>query len=173
MFHPRIPTPVSCLLLAAAGFGAALALLGPSGAAGPAPAGAPAPKPFASQIVRWDDARSHTADWGEMRRYFTGETGATKDVLVAVAVVEPGKAVHRAHRHAEEEYLLLVEGSGKWSLDGREIEARRGDVLYAEPWVYHGLTNTGSEKLIFAVVRYNPKGVKVPDRPDDGKKDEQ
>jgi quercetin dioxygenase-like cupin family protein len=102
-----------------------------------------------------------------MRRYFVGQTAGTKDVLVAVAVVEPGKAVHRAHRHPHEEYLLVVEGTGTWSLDGQQSPAKRGDILYVEPWVYHGLTNTGDEPVIFAVIRYNPKGVDIPPRPDD------
>jgi len=119
-----------------------------------------------SKIVGWDEARVHKADWGEMRFYFTGQTAGTKDVLTAVAVVEPGKAVHKAHRHAEEEYLVLVEGSGVWSLDGKETPAKRGDVLYTAPWVYHGLTNTGDRPLIFLVVRYASKGVPVPTRPD-------
>ena len=125
------------------------------------------PEPLKSKVVGWDEAKPLVADWGEMRRYFTGETSATKDVLTAVAVVEPGKAVHRAHRHAQEEYLVLVEGSGSWSLDGKEFPAKRGDILYVEPWVYHGLTNTGDQRLIFVVVRYNGKGVEVPPRPDD------
>ena len=126
----------------------------------------PQPGPQKSGIVSWDAARANEADWGEMRRYFTGETFGTKNVLTAVAVVKPGKAVHRAHRHAEEEYLILAEGSGTWSLNGKESPAKRGDILYAEPWVYHGLTNTGSEPLIFVVVRFNSKGIKLPARPD-------
>jgi mannose-6-phosphate isomerase-like protein (cupin superfamily) len=125
------------------------------------------PPVLRSRVVTWDDAASQRADWGEMRTYFRGQTHGTKDVLTAVAVVQPGKAVHRAHRHAEEEYLVLVAGSGKWSLAGKEFLAKRGDVLYAEPWVYHGLTNSGDQPLVFVVVRYSSKGVKIPPRPDD------
>mgnify|MGYP001615793610 CR=1 FL=1 len=132
----------------------------------PAEAADSPPKPFKSGVVSFDDATTHQADWGEMRRYFTGETAGTKDVLTAVAIVKPGKAVHRAHRHSEEEYLILAQGSGTWSLDGKECPAKRGDILYAEPWVYHGLTNTGSEQLILAVIRFNSKGVTIPPRPD-------
>ncbi len=126
----------------------------------------PQRKPLKSGVVSFEDAKTHQADWGEMRSYFTGETTGTKDVLTAVAIVKPGKAVHRAHRHAEEEYLILVEGSGTWSLDGKEFPAKRGDILHTEPWVYHGLTNTGTEQLIFVVVRFNSKGVKIAPRPD-------
>jgi len=125
------------------------------------------PKPFKSGVIRFEDAKANQAGWGEMRRYFTGESFGTKNVLTAVAIVKPGEAVHRAHRHAEEEYLILAEGSGTWSLDGKELPARRGDILYAEPWVYHGLTNTGTEPLVFVVVRFNAKGVTPPPRPDD------
>jgi len=133
----------------------------------PTGAADPQPKPLASAVVSWDDATSQKADWGEIRFYFRGETRSTKDVLAAVAVVEPGKSVHPAHRHAAEEYLVIAEGTGKWSLAGKEIPAKRGDVLFVEPWVYHGVTNTGDKPLVFMVVRYNPKAMEVPPRPDD------
>jgi mannose-6-phosphate isomerase-like protein (cupin superfamily) len=102
-----------------------------------------------------------------MRIYFRGKTFATKDALVAVAVVQPGKSVHKAHRHAQEEYLVVAEGTGTWSLDGKESPAKQGDVLYVEPWVYHGLINTGDKPLTFLVIRYNGKGVDTPPKPDD------
>jgi mannose-6-phosphate isomerase-like protein (cupin superfamily) len=132
-----------------------------------AEAAKPKQRPLKSGVVAFDEARLHRADWGEMRFYYTGETFGTKNVLTAVATVKPGEAVHRAHRHAEEEYLVVAEGSGTWSLDGKEFPAKRGDVLYTEPWVYHGLTNTGDKPLVFLVVRFNGKGVELPPRPDD------
>ena len=132
----------------------------------PAVAADPQAKPLKSGVISFEDAKTHQAEWGEMRRYFTGETFGTKDLLTAVATVQPGKSVHRAHRHAEEEYLILAAGSGTWSLAGKEFPAKRGDILYVEPWVYHGLKNTGAEPLIFVVVRFNAKGVTLPPRPD-------
>ena len=148
------------LAFCALGFLAALFTMRPSNAADPKPA------LITSKIVGWDKARLTTADWGQMRFYFTGETAGSKSVLAAVAVVEPGKAVHKSHRHAEEEYLVLADGAGTWSLAGKETPAKRGDILYAEPWVYHGLKNTGERPLIFVVVRYSSKGVPLPPRPD-------
>lgn len=127
----------------------------------------PKPGEQKSQVVTWDQARAHVANWGEMRRYFQGSSFATKDVLVAVAVVKPGEAVHKQHRHAEEEYLAIVEGAGEWTLDGKKSPAQRGDILYTQPWVFHGVTNTGDQPLIFLVVRYNGKGTAPPPKPDD------
>ncbi|MBI4581075.1 MAG: cupin domain-containing protein [Planctomycetes bacterium] len=127
------------------------------------------PPPNRSGVVTWKEATTHKAEWGEMRYFFRGESHGTRDVLVATAVVEPGKAVHRAHRHAEEEYLILSQGTGTWHLAGKEFPASKGDCLHVEPWVFHGLTNTGTEPLVFTVVRYSPKGLPSPPRPDDGK----
>ena len=135
----------------------------------PIDAASPKPKVLQSQVISWDASRVHRADWGEMRFHFTGETRGTKNVLVATAVVKPGKAVHRAHRHAPEEYLIVTEGTGVWHLDGKEFPAKPNDVLFVEPWVYHGLTNTGDKPLTFVVVRYNSKGLELPPKPDDRK----
>ncbi len=157
----RARTVVTSLGLCGAVFVTVLVVMRPSDAADTKPA------VLKSRVVTWDDAQALKADWGEMRFYFRGQTHGTKDVLTAVAVVEPGKAVHRAHRHAMEEYLVVAHGSGKWSLAGKELPAKRGDILYVEPWVYHGLTNTGEEPLVFIVVRYNGKGVNIPPKPDD------
>ena len=134
-------------------------------------ASATRPAVLPSQVVSWEEAasQSHKADWGEMRTYFRGETFGTKDAFAAVAVVEPGKAVHRAHRHVEEEYLIVDEGSGTWQLGGKTFPAHKGDMLYVEPWVYHGLTNTGDTPLVFTVIKFNSKGVELPPRPDSGK----
>ena len=126
---------------------------------------APKENAISTQVRAWNDARSHVDSWGEMRFYFTGETYATKDLLTAVAVVKPGESVHPAHRHAEEEFLVIAEGSGQWHVDGREFPANKGDVLYVEPWLFHGLVNTGQTPLTFLVIRWNGKGLPVPPEP--------
>ena len=124
------------------------------------------PSMLDTRVVRWDEAAKHKGDWGEIRFHFRGETFGTKDVLAGIAVVQPGKAVHRAHRHAEEEYLIITEGSGTWNVNEKEFPAKKGDILYVAPWDYHGFVNTGDKPLTFAVVRFSSKGVKIPPRPD-------
>ena len=127
------------------------------------------PSSIKSKVVAWKDASAQKGNWGEMRTYFRGETLGTKDAFAAVAVVESGKAVHRAHRHVEEEYLVINEGFGTWQLGDRTFPARKGDMLYVEPWVYHGLTNTGDKPLVFTVIKFNGKGIQLPPRPDSEK----
>ncbi len=163
----QIAKRVAWVVAFGVGFGLALAAMADRSV----PAGKEAKRPpvLKSKIVRWTEASPIKGDWGEMRTYYKGETSGTRDVFAAVAVVEPGKAVHRAHRHVEEEYLIINEGSGVWHLDGKESPARKGDMLYVEPWVFHGLTNTGDKPLVFTVIKFNSKGIELPSRPDSGK----
>jgi quercetin dioxygenase-like cupin family protein len=122
-------------------------------------------KPLASGLVRGQDAVPTRGEWGEWRRYFRGETHGTKDMVVLVVTLKPGQAPHPPHRHAEEEFMILAEGTGTWHLAGKEIRARKGDVVYAAPWSMHGLKNTGDAPLTYYMVKWNNKGVKAPEKP--------
>jgi quercetin dioxygenase-like cupin family protein len=125
----------------------------------------PTEKPLASALVRGEDAIPTRGEWGEWRRYFRGETYGTKDMVVLVVTLKPGQEPHPPHRHAEEEFMILAEGTGTWHLDGKEFPARKGDVVYAAPWTTHGLKNTDDKTLTYYMVKWNNKGVKAPEKP--------
>jgi mannose-6-phosphate isomerase-like protein (cupin superfamily) len=111
------------------------------------------------------DARREDAAWGTLYTYFQGESRGTRDGLAAVAVIRPGQEIHPPHEHAEEEYLMVLEGEGTWHLNGREQPARTGDMQYAAPWDVHGIRNTGRVPLRFVVWKWNSKGVAPARRP--------
>jgi mannose-6-phosphate isomerase-like protein (cupin superfamily) len=118
-----------------------------------------------SAIRTRDEARREDATWGTLYTYYEGETRGTRDGLAAVAVIRPGQEIHPPHEHAEEEYLMVLEGEGTWHLNGRERPARAGDMQYAAPWDVHGIRNTGRVPLRFVVWKWNSKGVAPAQRP--------
>lgn len=146
----------------ALGLFALAALLG-AAAAVSAPEADPQPS-----AIRSDAEAAHQAfDWGTLITYFEGESYGTEDGLAAVAVIHPGQEIHPPHEHAEEEYLMVLEGSGTWHILGEERPARAGDMLYAAPWDVHGITNTGDVPLRFVVWKWNAKEAVVrPARPE-------
>jgi quercetin dioxygenase-like cupin family protein len=149
---------LASIVLVAVGFALAR-LFPPEVAARP-----PTEKPLPSALIRVDDAVPTRGDWGEWRRYFRGQTYGTKDMVVLVVTLKPGQAPHPPHRHAEEEFMVLAEGTGTWHLDGKERPARKGDVVYAAPWTMHGLKNTSDAPLTYYMVKWNNKGVKAPEK---------
>ena len=120
---------------------------------------------LSSAVVTAKSAKTENADWGSFSTYFQGETYGTKDVLAGVAVIKPGQEIHPPHQHAEEEYLMVVEGEGTWHLNGKSFVAPQGDILYAAPWDIHGIKNTGKASLKFVVWKWNNKGLALPKRP--------
>lgn len=119
-----------------------------------------------SAIVSQQQALQQDFDWGTLYTYYEGESFGTQDGLTAVAVINPGQEIHPPHQHAEEEYLMVVEGEGTWHLLGEERPATAGDVLYASPWDVHGITNTGTEPLTFVVWKWNSRGIEPPAEPE-------
>ena len=151
-------------LLAGAG---ATALLSARAQTAP-PAAAPA-KPAAAEldscIVPRAAVAAEKGPFGEVHAFLTGATRSLKDLLVAEIVLDPGKEVHPAHVHADEEFLYVAKGEGTWHFQGKDVAAHEGDTLYVKPWDLHGITNTGKEKLTFFVVKWNGRQLPVPEKP--------
>lgn len=107
-----------------------------------------------SAIVSKEKANHEDAGHYEFDTYFAGRSAQTDKVLSGVATIPAGQEIHPPHQHADEEYLLVIEGQGTWSLNGEESAAHTGDMLYAAPWDFHGIKNTGESPLKFVVFKW-------------------
>lgn len=119
-----------------------------------------------SAIRAQAEATAEQHEWGTFYTYYSGQSYGTTDALAGVAVLKPGFEIHPPHQHAEEEYLTIIEGEGVWHLNGREQRAVAGDMLYAAPWDFHGVKNTGTTPLRFVVWKWNSRGVKPLAKPE-------
>jgi len=126
-------------------------------AAGYALGRAQAPALTSAIVSDGQTALADSGPWGRFRSHFAGPTDATADVLAGVADIEAGTENHPPHTHVDEEFLYLVEGSGTWTLDGKQYPAKAGDVLYSAPHVSHGLKNTSEKPLRFFVVKWRTR----------------
>ena len=95
--------------------------------------------------------------WGEFRRSFAGPSPASADVLAGIGDIKAGTENHPPHTHVDEEFLYLADGSGTWTLGDKQIPAKAGDTLYAEPNVPHGFKNTSDKPARFFVVKWRTK----------------
>jgi quercetin dioxygenase-like cupin family protein len=119
----------------------------------------------ASSILSETDVAADTADWGAFLPYFTDETHVLKPVLVGVAKIDAGQEIHPPHRHADEEYLMITKGRGEWYLNGETRPAKKGDILFARAWDYHGVKAANDSPLEFVVFKYSAKGNPMPSDP--------
>ena len=110
-----------------------------------------------TSVITQQSATSEIADWGVFRKYFEGTTVGTKDVLSGTAEIKSGMEIHPPHTHEEEEYLMVLEGEGTWTINGESFPAKAGDMLYAKPWDSHGIKNTGDKTLKFVFWKWNAR----------------
>ena len=72
-------------------------------------------------------------------------------LLVGLNAFEPGQA-HALHAHeGMDKVYQVVEGEGRFLLDGRELPMQAGDLLVAPSGVPHGVRNTSPGRLLVLV----------------------
>ena len=73
-------------------------------------------------------------------------------LLVGLNAFEPGQE-HRLHAHAGmDKVYSVVDGSGVFLLEDRELPMRAGDLLVAPEGVPHGVRNTGASRLLVLAI---------------------
>jgi len=77
-----------------------------------------------------------------------GDLGS-RNLTVTWVDVPPG-AEQRAHSHPESEQVyIIVRGRGRMHVAGDVEEVAEGDLVFIPPAAEHGITNHGSEPLIY------------------------
>lgn len=117
---------------------------------------------FATNVIPKANADVDEGEGWVFYSYHNDETFGTSQSLAGMAVIKPGVEIHPPHEHSDEEFLLVTQGSGEWSVKGNVFKANTGDMLYAAPWDEHGVKNTGDVDLIFVVFKWHSKGIAVP-----------
>ena len=82
---------------------------------------------------------------------------ADKDFLdgqtLKLSVVAPHDATHPPHKHIEDEFFFVLEGTAKFYLDGDSIICGPYTSLYCPSQVLHGIANAGETELKYLVIK--------------------
>jgi mannose-6-phosphate isomerase-like protein (cupin superfamily) len=121
-----------------------LKLAGLAGLALPARAAA---IPNATRAVK--DAKLTREPFGDLHIYFDGATDQVRSMTAGSLRLKPSMTPHPPHQHPEEEFLLVTEGTGEISLDGKTTVVGPGSMMYCAGGRLHGIVNTGKTPLLF------------------------
>ena len=73
-------------------------------------------------------------------------------LLVGLNAFEPGQE-HALHAHTGMDKVYhVIDGTGRFLLEGRELPMEAGDLLVAPEGVPHGVRNTGSGRLLVLTI---------------------
>jgi len=88
--------------------------------------------------------------WFADENFLDGQT-------MKMSVVAPGKATHPPHKHIEDEFFFVLEGTAKFYLDGDSIVSGQYTSFYCPSMVMHGIANAGETELKYLVFKKYPK----------------
>jgi mannose-6-phosphate isomerase-like protein (cupin superfamily) len=82
---------------------------------------------------------------------------ADKDFLdgrtLKMSVVKPHDATHPPHRHIEDEFFFVLEGTAEFYLNGETVVVGPYTSLYCPSNSEHGIRNVGDKELKYLVIK--------------------
>jgi mannose-6-phosphate isomerase-like protein (cupin superfamily) len=70
-----------------------------------------------------------------------------------MSVVAPNEATHAPHKHIEDEFFFVLEGTANFYLDGESITVGPYTSLYCPSMQMHGISNAGETQLKYLVIK--------------------
>jgi len=70
-----------------------------------------------------------------------------------MSVVAPHKATHAPHKHVEDEFFFVLEGTAEFYLNGETEVAGPYTSFYCPSWSMHGIRNVGDTELKYLVIK--------------------
>jgi quercetin dioxygenase-like cupin family protein len=124
----------------------------------PALGAAPSPKPpiMRSQVFDSAHIKADSIGVGERRQVFDAPTVTLERFASHVTTLNPGQAPHPAHRHPEEELMIVKEGTIEATLNGQPTRVDVGGMIFCASNELHGLRNIGTTRATYYVVKWFP-----------------
>jgi len=111
-----------------------------------------------SRVYCWDSLTSTIEDSRTTKEIMEGSTTSLSHFEVHATTLQPGKAPHPPHTHADEEELIIVkEGQITVTINGISHQLGRGSIAFAIPGEEHGIVNTGKEQATYYVLKYKSR----------------
>jgi quercetin dioxygenase-like cupin family protein len=139
-----------------------LAVLAADAAKSPAAALTPAPGYTMENCLRpFDPAKVGKTSVG-YQYWFADGTLASDASTVKMSVVGPRLGTHAPHRHAEEEFFFVLEGTAEFFLDGERRTGGPLTLFFCPSGHEHGIRNVGDTELKYLVLKKQPGAAKAP-----------
>lgn len=116
-------------------------------------AGASKPNRVRSQVFDVEKLVAKPTKTGEQRAVLNGPTVTLTNLESHITSVNAGEASHPAHRHPDEEIILVREGTLEVTINGAAQRAGPGSVVLFGSNDLHGMRNVGDSRATYHVIR--------------------
>ena len=106
---------------------------------------------LASLVIDPANAKLTHESYGDQRIYFDGPTGQLRTLTVGSLALKAGMVPHPPHQHPEEEIILVTDGAGEITVEGKTYAVRGTGIDDVLQWTtnarYH--CRTARPHLLF------------------------
>ena len=93
---------------------------------------------------------------GDVAALRSAAAGTHREIASHITTLNPGEAPHAAHRHPEEELMIVKEGTLEVMLNGQPARAEAGGMIFCASNELHGIRNVGKTPATYYVVKWYP-----------------
>jgi quercetin dioxygenase-like cupin family protein len=115
-----------------------------------------------SRVFDWAQLKPEVTKTGERREVFDAPTATLERFASHVTTLNPGQAPHPAHKHPEEELMIVRQGTLEVTLNGQAARVEAGGMIFCASNEMHGLRNVGTTPAIYTVVKWFPHDLGKP-----------
>ncbi len=112
----------------------------------------PAPT-LRSGVYEWEKLTATPTTAGERRAILTGSTVTLAKLSAHASRIGARLAAHGAHRHPDDELVIVREGTLAVTINGESHEAGPGSLLFFASNDLHGMRNAGDVPATYHVIR--------------------
>lgn len=105
-----------------------------------------------STVFKWDELKARATPNGERRDVADNPTPTLSVFECHITTLNPGRASHEPHRHAQEELILVKDGTLEVHLNGKTQNAGPGSVFFYASNDAHAVRNVGDSRATYWVI---------------------
>jgi quercetin dioxygenase-like cupin family protein len=135
---------------------AALAVLATATVAGVAHSSSPSKPIQRSSVFGWAGFKAEPTKTGSRRECLDVHTATLERLEVHVTTLNPGESPHPAHKHPEEELVIVKEGVLEAAQNDTTNRVEAGGLIFEASNEMHGLRNPGTKPAVYYVVKWFP-----------------
>ena len=109
-----------------------------------------------SSFFNWADMKVATTKTGERRAVCDAPTPTLANLECHISTLNPGESPHAPHRHADEEIMILKEGTLAAIQGDHTNTVNAGGIIFEASNELHGLINIGTNRATYFVIKYAP-----------------
>jgi mannose-6-phosphate isomerase-like protein (cupin superfamily) len=109
-----------------------------------------------SCFFNWADLKVTPTKQGERRAVFDAPTPTLSNLEFHITTLNPGEMPHLPHRHADEELMIVKEGTLAAIQGDKTNTVEAGGIIFEASNELHGLINIGTNRATYFVIKYVP-----------------